>query len=288
MKVIIVAVPIMNVPIIEDEKNQIKRYLLGQLAEADEERVELRLMSDPTFSEEFDVVVDEIATLYVSGKFGDDEKAQVEQYFLRSPERQLKVQFICELLSQISEDGKQQAEVVPVELTDQKPAPETAVPTGSDATVWQRISSFWNRRPSAFRPAISLAILLIVAALVFWVITRKSTPTYATLELSMTSAERNVGTQIKGIRLDPGVDGLRIKLKLPTPRAQQYRASLRGERVSLAQLTIAAQDAESMTVIVPANQITPGTYVIELIEINNGSEKPIRGAYEFVVVSVTS
>ena len=259
----------MNVPIVEDEKNQIKQYLLGQLAEADEERVELRLMSDPAFSDEFDIVVDEIATLYVSGKFQDDEKRRVEQYFLRSPERRLKAQFICELLSQI----------------DPKPEPEPAVVSRGQATAWQRISSHWTAQPAAFRPAIMFAVLLIVGGLVFYVISLNSTPTYATLELSMTSADRSVGTQIKGIRLDRRVNGLRIKLNLPTPRAPQYRASLQGERVSLPQLTIEAEDAVSMTVLVPRDQITPGTYAIELTETSNGSEKAISGAYEFVVLS---
>ena len=131
------------------EKNQIKQYLLGQLAEADEELVELRLMSDPAFSEEFDIVVDEIATLYVSWYFKGDEKTQVEQYFLRIPQRRAKVQFICEMVRQIGEDecDNHQGGVVPGKVIDQRP------------TLWQRTCAFWAQ-PSAFRPAISFAISL--------------------------------------------------------------------------------------------------------------------------------
>ena len=257
----------MNVPIVEEEKKQIKQYLLGQLAEADEEQVELRLMSDPAFSEEFDIVVDEIATLYVSGKLKDVEKARVERYFLRSPDRQLKVQFICELLNQI----------------DPQPVPAVAASSGSQATAWQRLTSFWTGQPAAFRPAITFAVLLIVGGLVFYVISLNSKPTYATFELSLTSAERSAGTEIKRIPQERVLDGLQIKLNLPTPRAPQYRASLRGEQISVPQLTIEAEDAESITVVIPKDQISKGTYAIELVEINNGSEKPIRGAYVFAV-----
>lgn len=266
VEVIIVAVPIMNATINEDEKNEIKLYLLGQLAEADEERVEMRLMSDPAFSDEFDVIVDEIATLYVSRHFTGDEQTRVEQYFLRAPQRREKVQFICELARQVNE-----------------PAMVTPAPPG----FWQRITSFWAQ-PSTFRPAVTFASLLIVAALGFWLISNNFKPTYQSFELAMTtSTERDSGTEITRIQMDDSVDVFRIKLKLPTPAAPQYRASLRGvsrgDAVWLPQLTIETQDAESITVMAPASEIGPGTYVIELTEINNGSEKPLRSGYEFTL-----
>lgn len=252
----------MNATISEDEKRQIRQYLLGQLGEAGEESVELRLMSDPGFSEEFDIVVDEIATGYVSGQFKGDEKTRVEQYFLRSPERRDKVQFICELLRQVGATER----------------PNPPVPT-----LWKRIRSFFVGQPSAYRPAIALATVLIVAGLSFWVISLNSKPNITSFALSMMSADRSAGTERPKVTLPSGTDQLRIKLTVPTPRAPQYRASLRGERVSLPQLEIETQDAESITVMVPADQITRGTYAIELTEINNGSERPLRGSYEFVV-----
>ena len=309
VEVIIVAVRIRSVAIIEDEKNEIKQYLLGLASAADEERVELRLMTDPAFSEEFDIVVDEIATLYVSGELSGAEKTRVEQYFLRSPERWLKVQFICELLRQIGEDKNKQAESAPVEVadqkllvdqklvTDQKPStPKLATdplpllrdpsPVVQHSTWGERLSAFWTGLPGALRPAISLGALLIVAGLVFWVISRNSNsnPTFASFEVSMSSAERDKGSPILKIPAQPGISEWRIKLKLPTPVAPQYRASLRGVGVSLPQLAVETQDAESMTVKVPANQLSRGgTYVIELTEINPEGEKPLRDAYVFAI-----
>jgi hypothetical protein len=95
--------------------------------------------------------------------------------------------------------------------------------------------------------------------------------------------DRSAGTEITQIPQERVLDGLQIKLNLPTPRAPQYRAALRGEQISLPQLTIEAQDTESITVLIPRDQISKGTYAIELSEINNGSENPIRGAYVFAV-----
>jgi hypothetical protein len=275
--------------ILNHEKNEIRQYLLGLATEADEERLELRLMSDPAFSEEFDIVVDEIATQYVSGKFSGDEKTRVEQYFLRSPERRRKAQFLCELLRQISEDGNRPA---PVAITEQKlvaePEAPAVLPIKPPVTVnpgvWQRLSSWFNQ-PSIRRPAMSFAILLIVAGVSFWLISLNSRPTsYALVELTMSSGQRDAGPQVKKVSKQPGVDEFRFKLKLPTPAAAQYRASLSGEGgVSLPELAIDTQDAESITVRVPTDQITRGHYVIDLTEINNGEEKRLRDGYQFVV-----
>lgn len=239
------------------------------MGEADEETVELRLLSEPAFGEEFDITVDEIATLYLRGQLPAEEKKQVEEYFLRSPERRKRVQFICELLRQID----QKATPPPPVLNNNKPA-----------NVWQRVSSLWTGQPSAFRPALVLTGLLIVVGVICFVLFINSKPTYLSFVLSMTSAERSAGTEIRKVHLERGVAGLRIKLNLPTPRAPQYRVSLRGEKVSLPQLTIETQDAESLTVIVPADQITEGVYALELVEVNDDKEKPLRGEYVFAVV----
>jgi len=100
----------------------------------------------------------------------------------------------------------------------------------------------------------------------------------------MSSGQRDAGPQVKKVSKQPGVDEFRFKLKLPTPPAPQYRASLSGEGgVSVPELAIHTQDAESITVRVSTDQITRGHYVIDLTEINNGEEKQLRDGYQFVV-----
>ncbi|HWN10931.1 MAG TPA: CHAT domain-containing protein [Pyrinomonadaceae bacterium] len=75
------------------EQNKLKEYLLGQLTEAEEEQVELRLLTEPDFAEEYDMVVDELTDDYVAGKFAGNELVQMEQHFFKSPERQSKLKF---------------------------------------------------------------------------------------------------------------------------------------------------------------------------------------------------
>src|SRR5258706_3986970 len=82
------------------EEYKIKEYLLGRLNQDDEEQVELRLLSDPDFAEEYDMVVDAITDDYIAGKFAGEELEQVEQHFLKSNARRNKLRFMLALKNQ--------------------------------------------------------------------------------------------------------------------------------------------------------------------------------------------
>src|SRR6267378_2144729 len=75
------------------EELKIREYLLGQLTEAEEEQVELRLLTEPDFAEEYDIVVNELTDDYVAGKFEGEGLKQVEEYFLKSNQRRDKLKF---------------------------------------------------------------------------------------------------------------------------------------------------------------------------------------------------
>jgi hypothetical protein len=257
---------------VENDKNEIRQYLLGQLAEVDQERVELRLMSDPVFTEEFDIVVDEMAALYIGDQFQGEEKDKVEQYFLRSPARQQKVKFMNELLRQIAAAPAQ-------EPVNDAPAVLIAPELG----LVERLLRWWRNQSPSMRAATAFATVVVIFGTVFFLRPMRA-PTYASLELAMTSAERGAGAEIPKVNLS-GKDELRLKLKLPddAPPASSYRAQLRGEGVSR-QLSTQQQDSQSLRVVVAASELTRGSYAIELTAVAaNGTEVPLRGAYMFAV-----
>ena len=228
----------------------------------------MRLLSDSAFIEEFDIVVDEIAAAYVAGEFTGEEKEQVEKYFLQSPERRQKVKFIGEMLRQVSSERRKSIE------RDTKPS------------LLDKIRAFFGGQ-SLLATATTFATLVLVAGLGIWLLSgRSSTPTYATLELNLSSPSRSTGSEITKIALTSNIDGLKIKLNLPerTPPPKSYRADLRGENISLPRLPIVEQNAQSLMVVIPAEDLTRGTYAIELNAVNeNGAEEAIRGAYLFAV-----
>jgi tetratricopeptide (TPR) repeat protein len=79
------------------EKTEVKDYLLGRLKEEDEERVEIRLLSDPVYVEDFDVVIDELTDQYVTGEVQGAEREQMERYFFASAARREKLRIAAAL-----------------------------------------------------------------------------------------------------------------------------------------------------------------------------------------------
>lgn len=258
--------------IIKEEKTEVKNYLLGQLQEDDEERLELRLLTDPAFGEEFDTVVDEITDQYVGNQFQGEERKRVEQYFLRSAERQNKVRFACQLLHQAAVERGSEVENVPV-------VPEPG--------LWERARLFWNAQALSLRFATIFATFVIIAGLAMLLVpTRNSTsPVYASIALQSSNAERSVGAEVTSVKPPPGAAGIRIELALPDEalQAKSYRVNLSGEQ-GTRDLPVAEQSARSVVVIVPIEDVPRGSYTIRLFGLNpDGNEQRVRGSYFFNV-----
>lgn len=81
-------------------EHKIREYLLGQLSEAEEEQVELRLLTEPDFAEEYDIVANEITDDYIAGKFEGEELKRVEELFFKSTRRRDKLKFALALKQQ--------------------------------------------------------------------------------------------------------------------------------------------------------------------------------------------
>lgn len=263
--------------IVENEKNQITRYLLGQLDEPDEEQLEMRLLSDPEFSAEFDIVVDEISIRYVVGGFEGEEKDQVERYFLRTPERQNKVKVLCELLHY--------SEVVRADVETEKV--ERLSPVTDHRGLFARVWRFGSAKPLMLRFGVTVAVLVIVVGVVF--LMRSGRPVTYALTVRSSDIERGQQTApsvIPSVKLNSGIDELRVELVLPAPPAQQpksYRADLIPASVSRG-LKVVSQDSKSVVVAVPASVVQPDRYSIRLYAVYaDGREERIPGTYDFRV-----
>jgi hypothetical protein len=257
--------------IINEDKNEIRLYLLGQLEEADEERLELRLLTDPAFGEEFDTIVDEITDQYVGKELEGEEQKRVEQYFLKSAERQTKAQFAGELLQRAAlERGGRSA----------------AVAVASEPGIFERLRAFWREQAFSVRIVTTIAAIVIVVGVAFLIRSRNpASGTYATINLQISASDRAAGSETKPVQL-AGHAGIRIELTLPQqiPQAQDYRVELLEEQQRSRNLPIAERTAQSLIVTIPANAISRGSYIIHLHAVNpDGSEKRIHGGYFFSV-----
>ncbi len=258
--------------IINEDKNAVRRYLLGQLAEADEEKLELRLLTDSSFGEEFDTVVDEIADQCAGNEFEGEERKLVEQHFLKSAERQQKVDFARELLQRAASERGDRRAVVEAE-----------------PGFIERVLAFWRNQSFALRTAATIATIVIVAGIVYQITRRDpgGPGTLASISLTISTSDRASGSEVKSVKLEPGNTGVRIDLVLPDQvvQAQNYRVELIDDQQRSRNLPIRERTDESLIVEIPANEMTRGTYLIQLHVINpGGSEQRVRGHYSFSVV----
>jgi len=253
-----------------NEKNEVKLYLLGQLDQSAAERFELRLLTDAAFGEEFDVIVNEITDEYVGDELHADDRKRVQQYFLTSTERQNKLRFASELLERAA------IERAPASVVQAEPG------------MLERVRAFWGNMALLTRFATTFAAIVIVAGVLLLTIPGTRTPgTYAVVNLTISNSERASGSEIKQVRLEPGSPGIQIELALPNqvPQSKNYRVELLDEKHATQNLRIEQQTESKLIVVVPANEIGLGSYIIRLYATNpDGAEQRIRGSYFFTVI----
>lgn len=246
----------------KDQENEIRRYLFGQMAEADEESLELRLLTEPAFVEEFDTVVDEVTDQYVREELTDGERRGVEESYLSTPEGRQKVRFTSELLERAAAERGAAAEV------------------GAPG-FFDRVRAFWQVQ--SLRVAAITAAVVIIAAGVYLI----SFPSkdYAMLSLAISSAKRGEGPAPSKVKIESGVPGVEVTLAIPEQAkgASDYRATLVGDGPEQA-LDIDKRDEQTLTIKIPASLLNRGQYAINLSRINpDGSETRIPGSYYFNV-----
>ena len=257
-------------------QNEVRRYLLGELEEAEQERIELRLLTDPAFGEEFDTVVDELTDQYVRDELTVDERKRAEEHFLSTPERREKLEFATELLSQADAKRGERAERSQVAAVRPIVAPATP-------SLLDQIRAFW-RRPSLAQGGLIAAVLLVVVGLVFVLLSFGSSSEYMALNVPLSSSDRAesvapVSAQLAGA-------GLELILPLPE-QAKDFKdlsLKLSDENGVERDLTIAERTDQAIKVRIPANWLSRGSYVIQLSRVKpDGSAERVRGSYNFVV-----
>ena len=77
-----------------EEQNRLRQYLLGELSDADEEQVELRLLSDESYFEEFELIENELMDQYVHNSLSTEDREKLESRLLRGEWQQQKLEFV--------------------------------------------------------------------------------------------------------------------------------------------------------------------------------------------------
>lgn len=248
----------------KSDQQEIRRYLLGQLEDEEQQKIEDRLMTESDLFEELEISKGEIVEEYCDGELTTKERDWLEQHFLASPEGQRRRTFALAL--------KHGARSIPKRVTLVE-------------RVQTRFSNLWSSQPWAVAAIASAVVVLIVGGIVLRATLNTSRSTsFLSLTLTNSSASRSEETQpIARVSLPLNVDELRITLVLPEtpPSASSYRV----EAVEgINTLSVTGSNSNSVSVTIPTAQLRRRQYALQLYATKaNGTEERVPGNYFFNV-----
>ncbi len=241
-------------------QGNIKKYLLGQLAGADLEEIERRVLTDDDFHQEVQIMEDELVDEYVNADLSAEERRLFEKNFLTDPESRNKLRLGRALDRHLSAQSLERRQ--------------------------KALFPFLPFRSPIVSYSLAAAVLVIVGA-VSWVVFRtwrNSIPRESgkILAIELTPGlTRNEGA-IKRFAISPGTDSVELELRIASvDQYQSYRALLQtAEGTETFRIDGLRATTKDSHVVVPfklaAGLLTRGDYYVKLSGLSP------RGEYEDV------
>ena len=245
----------------EHDHDITRRYLLGQLTDDEEQKLEERLLSEDDLYREVELTKDELAQEYASGELTSKERKWLQENFLASPEGKQKQEF---------------AKTFDQYVSNHRPQHQNRL----SLIEWLR--NLWNTQPQLLRAATTAAVLVI--AIGVYLAIRTPTPrTFASLTVTANSGTRSTApgpTQRVKLREDA------LKLTLVLPQAASpgstYRVEVSGDVTRT--YDTRAQDTQSISVQIPAAELPRGPYSATVSTLDaNGNAHRLPDNYTFIV-----
>ena len=241
----------------DHDQTRIREYLLGNLVEEEQQKIEERLMVEDDLFEELEISKGELIEEYRSGELARKERSWFEENYLATPEGRQRYTFAVAL------DCVKQPSTQPDRLT-----------------LFERLRSFLTEQRWVLGPA--TAVVLIAVVILAVQLSRPRTSIAVTLSNSI-SNRASTESKYRQVPLRSDIGELRVSLVLPESavRGTKYRVQL-DKRGETEDLTPTAYDANSVSVVIPVSKLPPGLYSLKLFAIDaNGTEQRIRGDYFF-------
>ena len=218
---------------------RITAYLLEELTEQESEQFEEQCFAQDEWPAELDAAEQELIDAYLRNELTSDRKRRFQERYLTTDARKARV-LAAETIHQV--------------LCEEAPA---------KVTFREKLEAFW-RRPLV--PVTAVALLAMVSVVIV-ILAPRSPRTFTQIELAMSAPDRATGAQPEKVSLPLSTEALEIHLKLPEPSADTTGYSVQWEDANgqFRELKIESQDARTLVVRIPANQLTPGKYLLRLL-----------------------
>jgi len=220
---------------------RITAYLLEELTEQESEQFEKQCFAQDKWpADEIDAAEQDLIDAYLRNELTSDRKKRFQERYLTTDARKARVLAAKSF----------HATLCPAQPT-------------SRWREWLRVI----QHPLV--PQTAVAILVLVTVVI--VILGPRPQTFTQIELAASSSDRATGVQSKTVLLPLSNEALEVHLKLPEPSAGTagYRVQFENVNGPLGDLKIESQDAQSVVVRIPANRLTPGKYLLRLINKND-------------------
>jgi hypothetical protein len=238
---------------------RIREYLLGKLTDDEQEKLEQRLMVEDDLFQELEISKGELIEEYRAGELSQRERQSFAQ-FLATPEGR-----------------RRHAFTVAIACLER-----TADPPPQPRSWLERFLDLF-KKPEWAIPAVSAALIIIVA--VIWIRSRQQPPKFVAVTLTNAAISRAAGdNQYQRVTVPPDASELRISLTLPQAAAPGARYSVElDNRQETTVFKPSGQDANSVSVTIPARKVPPGLYALTIYELKpDGTKQQVPGTYFFI------
>jgi hypothetical protein len=250
-------------------------YLLNELSEEEAERFEDECFASDDWPQEITLAEEDLIDAYLRHELTGERRQRFEQNYLSTEARQERVRIAAALLHHVDERNA-------------APAAQTATNVYALPKRRERFPVFSGSQSWAYRAAAVLIGVAVIAGALWFYLSRQQPKSFTTLNLAITIGSTRGGDSpaVAKVKLPPEDGALKVNLKLPegTQAARTSRVTLEKESGEAKALEITERNAQSVTVVIPANQLERAQYVLKLFERkDDGTEQRVGGSYFFTV-----
>ena len=273
-----------------EQEDNLRRYLLHELEDQEQEQIEMRLLTDKEFSRRLAIAQEDLIDDFVTAKLSDHESERFRKYYLSAPERQQKIGFATALNRYVSEREP-----------SRKPGFINALLT------------FIYARP--FKTAISFAGLLLIFGALAWYVQRRpqtdlkqefvrlnrpeETDSKSLLVLKQNSDNTRVlalrqnvvreDAESRTVEITSGVVLVRLLLEIGEGAYTRFNGTLEtssGQALATVENLKPGDESGALFVVIniPGEFLRGGDYQLRLTGIGNDGRATDLGPYPFHVV----
>jgi hypothetical protein len=242
------------------DQTRIREFLLGKLSDAEQLKLEERLIVEDDLFEELEISKGELVEEYCAKELTRDEQEWFEHHFLASPE------------------GKERYALAVTLDHLEPPIPELPRPR----TLLDRLNDLLKQRPWVIATATATAGIVIVAAILVF---RQTGQTVVGPTLASNLINREQGILPSKVTIPSHASELKFRLLLAADMGTgaNYRAEL-DNKTENKPVRVLEFDREGVWVVIPVTQLPRGEYSLKLVTISSdGVEREIPGDYLFNV-----